>query len=342
MRGFLRLATSWGCRVFANRLKTVSTTSVSNGMLSQLVFPQDRGSAAGRYTFGAICCVAAFLVRLLLDPLLQDRSPLLVFGVAVAVSAIRGGFGPGLLSTFLGVFGAVYFFPPIGNFLAIDPKYRTTAAFQLLIFLAAGLILSWLGGELRRLRWQALRLARQRNQILESITDGFAALDRNMRFIYLNRLASQLIGTPRPEVVGKKIWDELPAWQGTLVESKLREASDQHRPVRFDYQPSSADRWFDFHVNPVENGELTIYFTDITERKVAEMRLRDTLAQRDVALLNVRLLSGLLPICAACKQIRDENGNWHQLEAYISDHSQAKFSHGLCPKCLVEYLVDRG
>jgi PAS domain-containing protein len=180
-----------------------------------------------------------FFVRLLLDPLLQDHSPLLVFGLAVAVSAIRGGFGPGVLSMSLGIFGAVYFFPPVGHFLPIDPKYRATAAFQLLTFVAVGLILSWLGSELRRLRWQALGLAKQRNEILESITDGFVALDRNLRFVYLNQAASQLMGSPRPAVIGKKIWDGVPAWQGTLVESQLHDVSNHHRPVRFEYQPPS-------------------------------------------------------------------------------------------------------
>ncbi|NTV42810.1 MAG: sensor with HAMP domain protein, partial [Syntrophobacteraceae bacterium] len=42
---------------------------------------------------------------------------------------------------------------------------------------------------------------------------------------------------------------------------------------------------------------------------------------------------GLLPICAACKRIRDDNGYWQQIEAYIRDHSQAEFSHAICPEC---------
>lgn len=48
---------------------------------------------------------------------------------------------------------------------------------------------------------------------------------------------------------------------------------------------------------------------------------------------NVRVLSGLLPICAWCKRIRDEKGQWEQLELYISDHSEADFTHGMCPDC---------
>jgi K+-sensing histidine kinase KdpD len=47
----------------------------------------------------------------------------------------------------------------------------------------------------------------------------------------------------------------------------------------------------------------------------------------------LRLLSGLLPICAWCKRIKDDQGEWRQLEAYIHDHSEADFTHGLCPDC---------
>jgi CheY-like chemotaxis protein len=51
------------------------------------------------------------------------------------------------------------------------------------------------------------------------------------------------------------------------------------------------------------------------------------------ALSKVKMLSGLLPICASCKKIRDDHGYWHQVESYIRAHSQAEFTHGLCPDC---------
>ncbi len=54
------------------------------------------------------------------------------------------------------------------------------------------------------------------------------------------------------------------------------------------------------------------------------------------ALANVKQLSGLLPICASCKKIRDDKGYWNQLEHYISDHSSADFTHGICPDCAKE------
>ncbi len=52
------------------------------------------------------------------------------------------------------------------------------------------------------------------------------------------------------------------------------------------------------------------------------------------AMEEVKILSGFLPICASCKNIRDDKGYWNQIEAYISEHSEAEFSHGICPECL--------
>jgi hypothetical protein len=58
-----------------------------------------------------------------------------------------------------------------------------------------------------------------------------------------------------------------------------------------------------------------------------------TEAELQQALEEVRTLQGIIPICASCKKIRDDQGAWNQLESYISQHSQARFSHGYCPDC---------
>jgi hypothetical protein len=56
-------------------------------------------------------------------------------------------------------------------------------------------------------------------------------------------------------------------------------------------------------------------------------------AALEVALQQVKTLHGLLPICASCKKIRDDGGYWHQVEAYLSEHTEVQFSHGICPDC---------
>ncbi len=64
----------------------------------------------------------------------------------------------------------------------------------------------------------------------------------------------------------------------------------------------------------------------------AELQARN--AELEEALAKVKLLSGLLPICASCKKIRDDDGYWQQVEVYIKEHSEAEFSHGICPDCM--------
>ncbi|MCP4663518.1 MAG: response regulator [bacterium] len=72
------------------------------------------------------------------------------------------------------------------------------------------------------------------------------------------------------------------------------------------------------------------------------MELRRINAELETALARVKTLSGLLPICASCKKIRDSKGSWHQVEVYVRDHSEAQFSHGLCPQCAEEYYPGFG
>jgi PAS domain S-box-containing protein len=72
----------------------------------------------------------------------------------------------------------------------------------------------------------------------------------------------------------------------------------------------------------------------INERKTAEDERERLILELQDALAQVKTLSGLLPICAACKKIRDDNGYWNQIEEYIQTHSDAEFTHSFCPDCM--------
>jgi PleD family two-component response regulator len=67
---------------------------------------------------------------------------------------------------------------------------------------------------------------------------------------------------------------------------------------------------------------------EIEERKMTEESLRDALSK-------IKTLSGLLPICASCKKIRDDDGTWVHIESYIKNNSDADFTHGVCPECAI-------
>ena len=75
------------------------------------------------------------------------------------------------------------------------------------------------------------------------------------------------------------------------------------------------------------------------EMEAAEEREKLVLELQE-ALSKVKQLSGLLPICASCKKIRDDQGYWNQIEEYIRNHSEADFSHGLCPPCIEKLYPD--
>jgi hypothetical protein len=76
------------------------------------------------------------------------------------------------------------------------------------------------------------------------------------------------------------------------------------------------------------------------ERKRAEEKQKSLILQLQKALAEVKTLSGMLPICASCKKVRDDKGYWNQIESYILDHSEAKFSHSICPECAKKLYPD--
>lgn len=75
----------------------------------------------------------------------------------------------------------------------------------------------------------------------------------------------------------------------------------------------------------------SVIFIGITNPLI--QKLSDTVKRLQEALDNIKTLSGLLPICSSCKKIRDDTGYWNQIETYVRDHSDADFSHSICPEC---------
>ena len=106
----------------------------------------------------------------------------------------------------------------------------------------------------------------------------------------------------------------------------------------------------DYVVKDVDGGYLQLLPTVITralqqfalaeEKRKAEQEKERLIEKLQVALAEVRRLSGLLPICAHCKKIRNDEGYWTQLERYISEHSDVRFTHGICPDCMKRFYGD--
>ncbi len=90
---------------------------------------------------------------------------------------------------------------------------------------------------------------------------------------------------------------------------------------------------FSYLQKPYDMDQLLLHIRRAIEKRQAEEAREKLIRELREALARIKTLSGMLPICMSCKKIRDDKGYWNQIEAYISEHSEAEFSHGLCPEC---------
>lgn len=96
----------------------------------------------------------------------------------------------------------------------------------------------------------------------------------------------------------------------------------------------------DYLAKPFDPDELRARI-EVGKRMVElQAALADKVKELQKALDEVRTLSGLIPICAYCKKIRNDTGFWQQVEVYVRDHTAADFTHGICPECSVKLLAD--
>lgn len=111
--------------------------------------------------------------------------------------------------------------------------------------------------------------------------------------------------------------------------------------VESEQQADGLDSGADGYIaRPLSNREL-LSRVDSMVRILRAERVRDQLiVELKKAISEIKQLSGFLPICSHCKKIRDDKGYWNQIESYIRDHSNAEFSHGICPDCVKKYYPD--
>jgi len=174
--------------------------------------------------------------------------------------------------------------------------------------------------------------------LLETIPDAMVLTDHDGRIVMVNSNSEKLFGYGREELLGKKV--------EVLIPPRFRA---RHRHDRTGYNDNPRVRLMgeggiklfgrskdgtefpaEISLSPVQiDGKRMVWSAvrDITERERLVNELR-------VALDDLKLLRGLLSICSSCKRIRNEHGDWQQLEFYIQSHSEAKFTHGLCQDCM--------
>jgi phosphoserine phosphatase RsbU/P len=96
----------------------------------------------------------------------------------------------------------------------------------------------------------------------------------------------------------------------------------------------------DYLIKPFDPDELRARLQVGVRVLTLQERLADRVVELEAAVLRVKRLQGLIPICSYCKRIRSDSDDWEQLETYISEHSEAQFSHGICPPCLAKAWAD--
>ncbi len=176
-----------------------------------------------------------------------------------------------------------------------------------------------------------------RGAILASMSDGILVWDVGDRLLEANPAARQMLG-----LIAHPVGEGL---QHALAHvPELLRCCEESGSVRAEVS-LPGPRYLDVRIIPLADrrgrtqGRLAI-LRDITEAKQAEQERERLIQSLQDALGQVKTLRGLLPICANCKKIRDDFGYWRQVEDYIHEHSEADFSHGLCPDCMRKLYPD--
>lgn len=128
--------------------------------------------------------------------------------------------------------------------------------------------------------------------------------------------------------------------EGTLAQN--RAVRDGGQALGFQNRYLCKDgsfRWFHWNAAPDSlSGIIYSVARDITVQKRAEQERERLVTELQAALAEVRELRGIIPICSYCKNVRDDRDYWQTVESYVAEHTNTRFSHGVCPSCLAHHV----
>jgi len=193
----------------------------------------------------------------------------------------------------------------------------------------------------RKRAGEALRESEKRFRIIfDGATDGILLADSEKRtFILGNKAICGMLGYSLEELKELSVMDIHPKEDLPYVLAQFEKQARREIKLAKDLPVKRKDGsvfYADINTAPIKmSGKICLMgiFRDITERKQAEEERKKLISDLQAALAEIKTLSGIIPICAKCKKIRDDKGYWKQVEVYIQDHTEAEFSHGLCPEC---------
>jgi PAS domain S-box-containing protein len=178
-------------------------------------------------------------------------------------------------------------------------------------------------------------------RLFNAMPEGVALIDESGCIRNVNKAYEHIFGFTREEVLGRNVTTlnvpvEYVAEVHDSLEAVMNGVGISLETHRLRKDGSVID--LSIIATPVDLGgdQRMVYgiYRDITQRKKSEKEREELIEQLQKAIAEVKTLSGLLPVCAWCKKVRDDKGYYHQLETYIAAHSGATFTHGICPDCL--------
>jgi PAS domain S-box-containing protein len=190
--------------------------------------------------------------------------------------------------------------------------------------------------------------AQHLRELLDQIPAFVWTVDLDMRLSWWHGGGIQILGLDAGAQLGKSVYDfyntthpEHPA-----VHAHRAALEGEARNFEVQVEANGQPRWLRAHVEPWRGAGETIrgvigVALDITERVRVEADRERLIADLQRALDRVKVLSGLIPICAHCNAVRDDSGYWQGVDAFMREHSDARLSHAICPDC-AQKLMPRG
>ncbi len=172
------------------------------------------------------------------------------------------------------------------------------------------------------------------NRVVESMADGLIVLDVQGRVVNLNPAIQRILKLRITEVMGYNAAQVFAPWP-SLLEALAVPGGKGALALNAD----DVEHYYELDVLHLSDkreralGRL-VTLRDVTERRRAEEERERLIAELQDALAEVKTLSGLLPICAWCGKMRDDEGYWQRLDIYLSEHSTLQITHGICPECM--------
>ncbi|MGE5237815.1 MAG: PAS domain S-box protein [Chloroflexota bacterium] len=199
----------------------------------------------------------------------------------------------------------------------------------------------------RKMAEQILQESEERfRRVFEDAPLGMVMTSPDCRILRVNRALCKMVDYGEGELVGRTMEELIYPEDRQGCEALSKKLLGNEIPLlqmEKRYVKKEGDViWVNFTATAIRGleGEVLCAIAmveDITRRKIAD-REREWLIERlQESLNNVKTLKGLLPMCAWCKKIRDDRGYWTRVEAYIREHSEASFTHGICPDCLMKH-----